>query len=488
MYHQYFNIKRISVFVVVFLLFSCNKLVEIPEPKDTLTTTKVFSTDAQAQSAMAGLLSTMINGTAVVSVLPAGFSNGVITYLNGLSADELTVVASGAGKNLFNTNTLVAGVQDQIWPTAYRSIYDANAIIEGIEASKSPMLKQQTRVMLTAEAKFIRAFSYFYLVNTYGDVPLVLTTDFNKTVNLPRTAVATVYQQMINDLTDAANALPADYAAGGGERIRPNKWAAKALLARVYLFTGNNVGAIKESTDVITQGSLYQLQMGDLNQVFLKNSPEAIWQLQQNSENKDFGNATPEGYYLQPNSSGAIYTVISTELINAFEPGDLRRSAWTNSTVFPAGGNTTYIYPYKYKVGVNNRIIGAAPSVETKEYYMALRLAEQYLIRAEAAAINGQSDPAIDDLNVIRKRAGLGDLPKTLTRDALLAAVAKERQTELFVEWGHRWMDLKRTGKASSVLSAMPLKQPWLGDYQLLYPIPIDEIRKDHFLIQNPKY
>jgi len=487
MYHQYFYIKRIIIFVGVFLVFSCNKLVEIPDPKDTLTTTKVFSTDAQAQSAMAGLLSTMINGTYSISFQPNGFSNGMLTYLNGLSADELTVVANGAGKNQFNTNTLMAGVQDPIWATAYRSVYDANAIIEGIEASTSPMLKPQTRVMLTAEAKFIRAFSYFYLVNTYGDVPLVLTTDFNKTVNLPRTAVAIVYQQMINDLTDAVNALSADYAAGGGERIRPNKWAAKALLARVYLFTGNNAGAIKESTDVIAQNSLYQMQMTDLDQVFLKNNSEAIWQLQQNSENKDFGNATPEGYYLQPNSLGAIYAVISDELMNAFEPGDFRKSSWLNSTVFPAGGST-YIYPYKYKVGLSNRVIGAAPSVETKEYYMALRLAEQYLIRAEAEAINGQSDAAIDDLNVIRKRAGLGDLPKTLTRDALLAAVAKERQTELFVEWGHRWMDLKRTGKASSVLSAIPLKQPWLGDYQLLYPIPVDEIRKDHFLIQNPKY
>ncbi len=483
MYHQYYYIKRILVLVVVALFFSCNKLVEIPEPKDTLTTTKVFSTDAQAQSAMSGLLSTMINGSAIISVLPANFSNGVVTYLNGLSADELTVVASGAGKNLFNTNTLVAGVQDQIWPTAYRSIYDANAIVEGIEASTSAMLKPLTRVTLTAEAKFIRAFSYFYLVNTYGDVPLVLTTDFNKTVNLPRTAVATIYQQMISDLTDAVNGLPADYATGGGERIRPNKWAAKALLARVYLFTGNNTGAIKEATDVIAQNSLYQLQMTDLNQVFLKNNTEAIWQLAQNSENRDFGNATPEGYYFQPNSTGAIYTVISNELINAFESGDLRRSSWINSTVFPAGG-TTYVYPYKYKVGVNNRVISAP----TTEYYMVLRLAEQYLIRAEAEAINGESDLAIDDLNVIRKRAGLGDLPKTLTKDALLAAVAKERQTELFVEWGHRWMDLKRTGKASAVLSAMPLKQPWLGDYQLLYPIPVEEIRKDHFLIQNPKY
>jgi len=66
--------------------------------------------------------------------------------------------------------------------------------------------------------------------------------------------------------------------------------------------------------------------------------------------------------------------------------------------------------------------------------------------------------------------------------------VAHERQTELFAEWGHRWLDLKRTGQAGAVLSVIPLKQPWLGNYQLLYPIPYTEIQDDPSLVQNPGY
>lgn len=489
MLNQYIYTKRILLLTSVLFFFSCNKLVEIPEPKDTLTTVKVFTTDAQASGAMAGVLTKMINGGVFTS---SSSFRGKITILNGLSADEYGIVSRGSTANdPYSSNSLIATADDGLWQTAYLTIYGANAIIEGIEASKSPALKAKTRLELSAEARFIRAFSYFYLVNTYGDVALSLTTDFNKTKDLPRTAVATVYQQIINDLTEAIKGLPEDYSAGGGERIRANKWAAKALLARVYLFTGNNAGAIKESTDVMAQTGLYRLE-SNLNNVFLKNSSEAIWQLQQNSlsggESVDaLGNATPEGYFILPNPlhTGAPGAVLSSYLLKAFEPGDLRRSEWVDSTDYSFNNITSrYLFPYKYKTGSHNRIPGGIAT----EYYMVLRLAEQYLIRSEAAAIDGQTGPAVDDLNVLRRRADLKELPKTLTKDQVLAAVAKERQTELFAEWGHRWMDLKRTGKASAVLSAIPSKQPWRGDYQLLYPIPVDEIRKDHFLIQNPNY
>lgn len=488
MLNQYIYTKRILLLSSVLFFFSCNKLVEIPEPKDTLTTVKVFTTDAQATSAMAGVLTKMINESLNS---PNSSFRGKITLMNGLSADEFGAVAIDGTRNSYASNSLIAADVDGLWATAYLTIYGANAIIEGIEASKSPALKSKARLELSAEAKFLRAFSYFYLVNTYGDVALSLTTDFNKTKNLPRTAVAKVYQQIVNDLTEAIKGLPADYSAGGGERIRANKWAAKALLARVYLFTGNNAGAVKEATEVMAQTDLYQLE-GNLNSVFLKNSSEAIWQLQQNSLSggesaEALGTATPEGFYLLPTPlhTGIPAAVLSSYLLKAFEPGDLRRSEWVDSTDYAFNGITSrYLFPYKYKVGKDNRVVGGAAT----EYYMVLRLAEQYLIRAEAAAIDGQTGAAIDDLNVIRRRADLEDLPKTLTKDQVLTAVAKERQTELFVEWGHRWMDLKRTGKASAVLSAIPAKQPWRGDYQLLYPIPVEEIRKDHFLIQNPNY
>jgi hypothetical protein len=124
------------------------------------------------------------------------------------------------------------------------------------------------------------------------------------------------------------------------------------------------------------------------------------------------------------------------------------------------------------------------------EYQMVMRLAEMYLVRAEAK-INGApggKDGAIDDLNVIRNRAGLGMLAKSLSDQAVKAAVAKERQIELFAEGGNRWFDLKRTGAAHAVLTAIPLKLPWEGDYQLLYPIPVREIQTNSALIQNDRY
>jgi hypothetical protein len=486
MFSHNFHTQKILLLASALLFFSCNKILEIPEPKNTTTTVKVFNTDAQANSAMVSVLSMMINGTNSGSSMTRSFSTGLTMLLGSLSADDLVyTAANGSDLYQFSSNTLNSRIvmSTAVWSSAYLAIYGSNAVVEGIEASTSPLLHPQSRKALTAEAKFMRAFCYFYLVNTYGDVPLALTTDFNKLITMPRTSATTVYQQIVRDLEDAIPGLSEDYSIGGGERIRANKWVAKALLARVYLFTGQYDKAAVEAGDVIAQTGLYQLETNDLNNVFLKNSSEAIWQLQQATNLTTQGNATPEGVGMLPRPlhTGALSWGLTEYLLKAFEPGDLRRSKWVDSTNYQ---NTRIFFSYKYKVGQHNMAVG----VESTEYAMVLRLAEQYLIRAEARAILGQTALAIQDLNVLRSRAGLNPLSSSLSNEQTLAAVAKERQTELFTEWGHRWFDLKRTGKAEAVLSAIPFKQPWRGSYQLLYPIPESEIKRDHFLIQNPNY
>jgi hypothetical protein len=117
---------------------------------------------------------------------------------------------------------------------------------------------------------------------------------------------------------------------------------------------------------------------------------------------------------------------------------------------------------------------------------MVLRLAEQYLISAEAKAQLDDINGAATALNALRTRAGLPNTTAA-TKEAMLAAIAHERQTELFAEWGHRWMDLKRTNKATAVLGAISNKQPFKAG-QLLYPIPPTEITNDPNLQQNPEY
>lgn len=471
--------------------FSCKKMVEINEPISTLTSTEVFSTDAQAHSAMAGVYTRMINGSNGFNNSPyESFSNGLTTLLCGMSSDDFKYYStSDVTYYNFNRNKLLVadGPSARLWSSAYTTIYGANSVLEGIAESKSELLHEEVRQSISGEARFVRAFSFFYLVNCFGDVPLALSIDFNKTAFLSRATVSDVYKQIITDLKEAKALLPADYSLGAGERIRPNKSAASALLARVYLFSGDYEKAAAEASEVIANTGTYKM-VATAN-VFMSNSEEAIWQLQQNTSVSNVGNATPEAIELLPNPlrTGLAKFRLSDQLLGSFETGDQRRVDWVDSSNNTAWGAPGFVYfPYKYKTGRHNYSIGGMAS----EYYTVLRLAEQYLIRAEAISNGapGGVTAAISDLNIIRQRAGLIPLPTSLTNDQVKTAIARERQLELFAEWGHRWFDLKRTGKASEVLSQIAHKQPWAGDYQLLYPIPVTEITANHNIIQNPGY
>jgi hypothetical protein len=112
-------------------------------------------------------------------------------------------------------------------------------------------------------------------------------------------------------------------------------------------------------------------------------------------------------------------------------------------------------------------------------------LAELYLVRAEALAMQNNLTAALSDLNMIRKRAGLSNLPTNLNKEQILSAISQERRVELFIEWAHRWFDLKRTGNAITVLR--PLK-PSLEESDLLYPIPYSQLETNPYLLQNPGY
>jgi len=117
-----------------------------------------------------------------------------------------------------------------------------------------------------------------------------------------------------------------------------------------------------------------------------------------------------------------------------------------------------------------------------------LRLAEQYLIRAEAMAQQNKIPEAAADLNVIRSRAGLPNTTAA-TQSAMLAAILQERKAELFTEWGHRWLDLKRTNTVDSVMSVVaPQKGGTWQSIQKYYPIPQSELNADPNLVQTPGY
>ncbi|MFI5136921.1 MAG: RagB/SusD family nutrient uptake outer membrane protein [Sphingobacteriales bacterium] len=445
---------------------SCKKLVNIPEPTTTITTSETFSTDATATSALIAIYNNLVGGS-------LNFGNGGTTIYSGLSADELNYFyGPGSDQYQYQTNTLLSAnntVSSVFWTPAYFNIYQANAVIEGLQTSSG--VSAATKKQLTGEAKFLRAFCFFNLVNLFGDVPLVTTTAWAHTDMLSRAPVTQIYQQIIADLKDAQNTLPDDYSVSGGERIRVNKSGATALLARVYLYQGKWESAEAQASLVIGNTGLYNL-VGDLNTAFLKNSNEAI--LQWGVNNDVWPYATQEGFNIVPydTTTNPNY-YLTSQLLSAFEKGDQRRVKWVDSTDYLG---TYYYFPFKYKVytGTQGNIT---------EYFMVLRLAEQYLIRAEAEANGAPGDP-IADLNIIRHRAGLPNYTGG-TGAPLLAAIAQERRIELFAESGHRWFDLKRTGKTDSVLAR--LKPQWQTT-QKLYPIPKSELVVDPNLTQNPGY
>lgn len=466
--------KKLSIrntFVIIGLILSCllqscNKLIDIPSsPPTKITSFQVFADSASTMGAVAGVY----NNFGLTSFASTSIGSGLITEITGLSADEL--IGSGyIGSLRYYSNNLLSndGYCGQLWGDAYTNIYQMNACLEGIAGSNS--LSVSLKDQLAGELEVVRSFYYFNMINVWGGVPLVTTSDFHTTENLPRAVVADIYSRMVADLSDAMSRLKADYPSSG--RHRPNLYTAAALLAKVYLYQGQWQKAADLASQVIGSG-LYQLTP-DLNQVFLDGSGEAIWQLPavgQSNQTKEAVDFIPYDPTIVPDYS------LSPYLLNAFEPNDKRRYSWLDSNVVTDNGFTeVYYYPYKYK--------NVSSSASPAEAYMMLRLGELYLIRAEASAELKDLTTAVADLNVVRQRAGLANT-MAQTDTEVLAAIMHERQVELFCEWGNRWFDLKRTGTIDAVLGA---EKSWWKPYAALYPIPVSEVQLNSFLVQNTGY
>lgn len=438
------------------LIVSCEDFVEIEAPKTELVGSVVFTDEQTAEAALIGIYSQMTEGF-------GGFANYKTTLLTGLYADELDNFNTSATQVEFYENALNSNNVDiaNLWNEPYNYIYQANAIIEGLSTAEG--ISDNWKDQLIGEALFIRAFCHFFLVNFFGDVPYITSSDYLENSKASRLPIAEVYNLLIDDLEDAASLLTESYVSDG--RVRPNRYVVEALLARAYLYNGDWINA-ENAANTLIEASQYQLE-ADLNQVFLAGSREAIWQLYPVIT----GLNTVEGFSFILN--GAPYNVALRNLVvEAFEENDQRLSSWIGSVT---SGSDIFYYPNKYKIYFSNNL---------SEYYMVLRVAEQYLIRAETRIHLNNLEGALEDLNMIRNRADLDNFTST-SNELVLEAVYKERQRELFAEWGHRWFDLKRTGKADEVMSLV--KSGWQSTDKL-FPIPQIELQINPNITQNPGY
>lgn len=449
--------------VVLLTCGGCKDFLEIDPPHTQLVREQVFESDATAIAAVNGIYRQMTGGI-------TGGSTGSITFLTALSADE-TLWFSGAGQNavefadnnILPTNPLLTS----IWGESYSAIYQANAIIEGLD--KSLNISAEVASRLKGEALFLRGFYQFHLANIFGSVPYIRETNYSSNSVVTKYERYKIYEMVIEDLLSAYTLLPSDYMKNSGERTKIIKWTAGALLSRVYLYMENWQKAREYASLVIDNKSLFSLKE-NLNDVFLKNSSEAIFQLLPTGTS----NYTNEGNIFLRTPT---YTSLRLELVNAFDRDDKRSLNWIKSITNATG---TFYYPTKYKQLSTN--------ATGSEYSMVIRLSEMFLIRAEAHTKLEELDAAISDVDMIRRRAGLKPLAdvKAISKTTLLDEILHQRRLELFTEWGHRWFDLKRSGQATEILS--PIKIGWTATDEL-FPIPEKELMLNpNLLPQNGGY
>lgn len=454
------KMKNISVgLFACFFSVSCDQLVEVPVQKSQIIREVVFENDNTATSAVLGIYSDMYSDI-------TRFASGGMYSVSGLcalSSDELVPYYSDLTLTSFWHNDLKADNPYvlSLWSSLYYSIYSANSVLDGLRRSSS--VTESVKMQLEGEAFFIRAFCYFYLVNVFGEVPLVTTINYEENAKLHKSSVDDIYATIISDLTQSKSLLSEVYVSE--RRVRPNRAVAGALLSRVYMYLGRWSDAILESSALIDDPDY---DMVDINSVFLRDSHEAIWQLMPMGVQQN----TNEGNMLILTNIPGLEQpfALDTSLVNSFEELDQRKINWVNQITID---QNIYYYPFKYKIAIGGT--GSVPYVALTEYSMVFRIAEQYLIRSEAKANIGDVDGAIGDLDVVRDRCGLSrisDLNPTISFDDLMLAIERERRLEFFTEWGHRWFDLKRTNRLDSFLAD---KMGW-NDNDALYPIPQKEI------------
>ena len=443
----------IAAMALSLLLPSCKKFTEIGAPPTQVLSSDVFINDITASSAIMGLYT---GNVATQMLVP-------YTMYPGMSADDVQYNTPSTDYDGFETNTVSINnaINANAWYYAYQYLRNINYDIVGLTASTT--LTPSVQNQLLGEAKFLRAFVLFELVNFYGDVPMPLSNNDNENAFLPRTAAKDVWTQIIVDLKDAQSLLPEAYT--GTFRARINKWAATTLLARAYLYNKDYPNAEAEATKVI-DSKVYTIVAPA--SAFINSSNEIVWQIANTT-----GISTYGANYNSAANSLPTYSLYDT-LYKSFETGDLRKTNWTSDTT---ASGVTYHRVTKYKI---------RSGTTGNEYNVALRFAELYLIRGEARAQQDKLPLAKADIDVLRTRAGLTGLSAALSHDDMLLAIEQERKVELFGEWGHRWFDLKRTNRAATVIGGQKMNT-WKNT-AVLYPVPDAQRLINTSLSQNDGY
>lgn len=439
--------KRIYIIIFLYLTVASCDVIE-QEPIDSVSTQALFTRESDAEAAIIGTYRHLANlGSNYIyfAELPTKNSKGNSLNRQFEQLNNLIIVAD---------NSQFTG----LWDQQFVLINSANVVIKNVP--KIPGMSDAAKNSVIAEARFLRAFTYFNLVRYFGAVPLVTEPTESPDVTalqVARTPVADVYTQILSDLDYAKLNLPETHA-GLGKTARATKAAAYSLGARIHLTRKNYALAIADANQVATRKGEV-LSVAYANLFLTKNSAESIFEINYDTQLQNNLATT-----FLPGSLGGTRTIeVNNDLFNAYETGDVRKDA-----TFGFANAANYMKKYSRGGTKDDNII-------------VFRTAEVMLTKAEALAET--SYPSVDALrllNEVRRRAGLAAInPATLA--AFRTALYKERRLELSFE-GHEWHDIIRTGRLQSVLGIADINKS-------IWPVPSVELaRNPKLLPQNPGY
>lgn len=440
--------KKIAIIFLVILATSCEKILDT-EPQTSISDQGVIVDQKSAQAALAGVYDGLQSYAAsnITALELAG--DGVVNFnrQNDIVADKTSGGAGGGFGSIYTT------------------INRANFVIERTAALDANAVSDAVKNQILGEAYFLRALAYFDLAKTYGGVPIVLTpaTAPNSHKGIRKSTQTEVYAQVLADLNKAEPLLSATI-----DRNRANKTTVYALKARLYLYTEQWDLAADFATKNINNTS-FSLVKPYSTFFTSKNTAESIFEIA-------FTVADPSSYYTNwrsPAQGGRHDYIPERSFVG--EILDPNLGGARESLLFKTPQDIYDLILYGNQDGTSSIPV--------------FRIAEQYLIRAEARAkkTNPDLDGAVADLNLIKARADVPVLtvPTVLSKAQVLTEIEKERKYELAFQ-GHRFLDIVRTGRAAAVFGAINsnLTDP---DFWI-FPIPQSELIIDPDLEQNPGY
>jgi len=449
--------KLYIIITAALVLTSCEQLLE-PQPVDKLTDDLVLNEPADVPQVEAGLYNAFRN-TTPVTVIAGDFTADMLTH-NGTFSQYREL----GTKNITSSNASSTA----LWGAIYNTVYISNFILERLPNIPGVGTSQRARVMGTAH--FLRGYAYFIGLYTYGGIPKVLTTDIETNENIPRATEDDILELIEEDFEYALEALPDDPGSAGFA----GKQAVRAALAKLNLYLENWDEAEDYATEVI-ESEEFELEDEFQTVVNEDFTSEAIFEMGYTIADDP---GTSGNFGLNNLFVGRREIIPSNQVIvmlASSESGDRFSSISFNANNLNGSDNGWSVAKYGTADEDNNNVV-------------VFRLAELYLIRAEARARQGDvtgANSAQADLNILRERADAPLVP-SVTQNQMIQLIENERVYELAFE-GHRWYDLNRTGRITAVMTGFSAN--WESTFER-WPIPQREILNNPALSgeQNPGY